>query len=97
MPVCSKPAGNTKFKGLPADKQLCDMAENVWQWVQDKYRSSYKDAPIDGSTFDGGGGYFRVVRGSSFHSFGARYLQAGKRSRNDPVNFANDIGFRLAR
>lgn len=43
------------------------------------------------------GGYFRVVRGSSFHSFGARYLQAGKRSRNDPVNFANDIGFRLAR
>ena len=39
-PVCPKPKGNT-------EQDLCDMAGNVWEWVQDSYHESVRGA--DGS------------------------------------------------
>ncbi|MDD5302234.1 MAG: formylglycine-generating enzyme family protein [Elusimicrobia bacterium] len=89
MPVCSKSAGNTK-------QGLCDMAGNVWQWVQDKYQYSYDKAPRDGSAFEGSGS-FRVVRGGSFGSTGAGILRADYRSYDVPGYRDVNIGFRLAR
>jgi len=89
MPVCSKPAGNTA-------QGLCDMAGNVWQWVQDRYQNSYAGAPVDGSAFEGLGSH-RVMRGGSFNDV-AGSLRADFRYREDPsVRYGIDIGFRLAR
>ena len=89
MPVCSKPNGNTA-------QGLCDMAGNVWQWVQDKYQDSYKGAPVDGSAFEGAGSY-RVVRGSSFYIVVASALRADRRNSGDPGSRYGGVGFRLAR
>jgi len=94
MPVCSKPAGNTA-------QGLCDMAGNVWQWVQDKYLDSYKGSPTDGSSYEGEGiypGNYRVVRGGTFYGKVVRNLRADYRGYFEP-NSRNDTrtGFRLAR
>ncbi len=89
MPVCSKPAGNTA-------QGLCDMAGNVWQWVQDTYHYSYEGAPDDGSEFKGKDSR-RVMRGGSFGSDDARSLRADYRDRGDPALRRVFVGFRLAR
>ena len=87
-PVCSKPVGNTR-------QGLCDMAGNVWEWVEDGYHDSYEGAPTDGSAWKNGGS-FRVFRGGAwdldFMSVrpAIRYYY-GLDRRN------NDLGFRLAR
>ena len=90
MPVCSKPAGNTA-------QGLCDMVGNVWQWVQDKYQSSYANTPLDGSASEGAGSS-RVLRGGSFGSRDAGRLRADHRLYDfAPADRYDGIGFRLAR
>ncbi|HBB67919.1 MAG TPA: hypothetical protein DEF68_05850 [Elusimicrobia bacterium] len=90
MPVCGKPAGNT-LQGL------CDMAGNVhWQWVQDMHRKSYKDAPVDGSAFEGWGSV-RVLRGGAFASSAPGDLQTGIRFSLISSLRVGAVGFRLAR
>lgn len=89
MPVCSKSAGNTA-------QGLCDMVGNVWQWVQDKYQSSYANTPLDGSASEGTGSY-RVLRGGSFRDRDAGSLRAAHRGGADPAYRYDSVGFRLAR
>jgi len=89
MPVCSKPAGNTA-------QGLCDMAGNVFQWVQDKYRDTYIGAPADGRAVEGAGP-LRVMRGGSFNCVDALPLRTGFRGRVDPGYRDAGIGFRLAK
>ena len=46
---------------------LYDMHGNVWEWCEDVWHDNYKDAPIDGSAWLGGGNSsLRVVRGGSW-------------------------------
>lgn len=74
---------------------LRDMFGNVWEWVQDKYEGTYKDAPTDGSAYEKTGSY-RVLRGNSWGG-GARLLRPACRGSVDPGNRWNNIGARLLR
>ncbi|HRR74304.1 MAG TPA: SUMF1/EgtB/PvdO family nonheme iron enzyme [Myxococcota bacterium] len=88
-PVCSKPRGNTT-------QGLCDMAGNVWEWVQDWYHDSYNGAPTDGSAWERPTGSVRVVRGGSWGR-NAGYVRAAVRSYDLPGVRGDLVGFRLAR
>jgi len=89
-PVCSKPKGNTTHG-------LCDMAGNVWEWVQDWYHDSYNGAPTDGSAWEKPTGSNRVRRGGSWGNF-AWGVRAAYRYVGDPrVRHDVRVGFRLAR
>ena len=87
-PVCSKPAGNSK-------QGVCDLAGNVWEWVQDGLYETYSGAPGDGRAWEGGASY-RVVRGGSW-SNAASGLRASYRSGGVPTYRIYALGFRLAR
>ena len=89
-PVCSRPAGNT-------EQGLCDMAGNVWEWVEDDWHGSYDGAPADRSPWiESPRSSYRVYRGGSW-----RYVPRGARVANrdwdDPSRRYDTLGFRVAR
>jgi len=89
MAACSKPAGNTA-------QGLCDMAGNVWEWVEDWYHDSYAGAPSDGSAWTGPPGSARVLRGGSYYNF-AVSLRVASRNYHDPSYQGHSLGFRCGR
>ena len=88
-PVCSKPNGNTT-------QGLCDMAGNVWEWVQDWYYGSYDSAPTDGSAWESPAGSYRVLRGGSWNVDAGDVRAADRNCTSPGYRYAN-LGFRLAR
>jgi formylglycine-generating enzyme required for sulfatase activity len=69
-----------------------DMAGNVWEWCQTKWRNSY-DAPEDSSP---GGRDRRVLRGGAWYS-DADGVRCAYRYGDDPDNRGGYFGFRCAR
>ena len=86
-PVCSKPEGNSA-------QGVCDLAGNVWEWVEDWY-GPYSQAPGDGSARSKASGR-RVRRGGCWFDT-AEHLRAALRDRNQPSFHQDGLGFRLAR
>ncbi|MCD6497723.1 MAG: SUMF1/EgtB/PvdO family nonheme iron enzyme [Deltaproteobacteria bacterium] len=92
MSVCSKPAGNTTAQG----QGLCDMAGNVFEWVQDDWHDDYNGAPTDGSAWEDGPSDLRGNRGGSFDR-DAYLLRAAYRDYDDPSGQYHYLGFRCSR
>jgi formylglycine-generating enzyme required for sulfatase activity len=82
---------------LPANPWgLHEVHGNVWEWVEDCYHDSYKDAPADGRAWVSNGCPSRVVRGGSWGSV-PRDLRAAVRGRRAPGLRLFFAGLRVAR
>ena len=75
---------------------IYDMYGNVFEWVEDCYIDSYKDAPTDGTARTSDGCSSRVLRGGSWGHFPGNFRSA-IRDRTRPGDRVDYIGFRLAR
>ncbi len=84
-PVGSFPANNFG---------LHDMHGNVWEWVQDGWKSDYHGAPYDGSVGQVEGGDIRVLRGGSWDN-STFYSRSAGRLYNRPDTRSDPIGFRV--
>ena len=73
------------------------MHGNVWEWVEDCYADSYRDAPADGSAVSPVGCEWRVVRGGGWNTTTPENMRAGFRLRRVPDSARDNVGFRVAR
>ena len=75
---------------------LYDMHGNVWEWTQDCWNGSYKDAPSDGTAWLSGNCGRRVLRGGSWNYFPVNLRSAIRYGVTADYRSFN-FGFRLAR
>ena len=87
--VCSRPLGITA-------QGLCDMAGNVWEWVEDAYHPSYEGAPADARAWTGAANALHVYRGGSWLG-SASLARAGFRFAVDSGGCSSSLGLRPVR
>ena len=75
---------------------LHDVHGNVWEWVEDCWNGSYREAPADGSAWKSGDCSRRVMRGGSWNGE-PRHLRSASRCGVDTGSRDNNAGFRIAR
>jgi formylglycine-generating enzyme required for sulfatase activity len=75
---------------------LHDMHGNVWEWVEDCYKSSYAGAPTDGSAVTSGNCALRVLRGGSWNYYPQLLRSAYRYATAGGIRVEN-AGFRVAR
>ena len=75
---------------------LHDMHGNVGEWVQDCWNDNYREAPSDGSAWESGVCFYRILRGGSWNDE-PRYLRSVARSGHNLEERYNALGFRIAR
>jgi formylglycine-generating enzyme required for sulfatase activity len=90
----SKPAKVGTYK--PNQFGLYDTAGNLFEWVYDCYHRNYKNAPTDGSVWEGGDCKVRIVRGGAYHS-PASSMRVENREKFKSSRGQYNVGFRLAR
>lgn len=93
QPVCSTPLGNS-------EQGLCDLAGNVYEWVQDWMHPGYEyeqggilyTSPDDGSAWEVPVGTYRIMRGGGI--FSGEDVRAAKRVFHDADWFYGGLGVR---
>jgi formylglycine-generating enzyme required for sulfatase activity len=75
---------------------LHDMHGNVWEWVQDCYQDSYRDAPTDGSAVVLADCSLHILRGGSWNYL-PQLLRSAYRYATAPDIRLDIAGFRVAR
>ena len=75
---------------------LFDMHGNVWEWVEDCYKDSYEDAPLDGSAINSPACVSRITRGASWNDIPVS-LRTANRDVGLPGFRDASFGFRIAR
>ena len=75
---------------------LHDMHGNVWEWVQDCYKDSYRGTPADGSAVEFRDCRLRILRGGSWNYF-PQLLRAAYRYATPPEIRLDMVGLRVAR
>ena len=75
---------------------LHDMSGSVWEWVEDCWHSSYKNAPADARAWSEQFCRVHVIRGGSWRD-GASYMPATTRFKYDASVRHSQNGFRVAR
>ena len=90
----SKPAKIGTYKPNPFG--LYDTAGNVFEWVHDCYHRNYKDAPDDGSVWEGGDCDVRIARGGAYRS-PANSMRVENRDKFKSNKGQYNVGFRVAR
>ncbi len=94
--------GEDRQKTVPVDSfkpnpwGLYNVHGNVWEWVEDCWIDSYKDAPGDGTARTTGECGRRVLRGGSWLDV-PQGLRSADRNRNDSDDRGGLLGFRVAR
>ena len=81
---------------LPNAWGLYDIHGNVWEWVQDRYSSSYYNRSPRVDPLGPNTGSRRVIRGGSFGS-DAQGVRSAGRGRDWPGDRGNTLGVRLVR
>jgi formylglycine-generating enzyme required for sulfatase activity len=76
--------------------KLHDMHGNAWEWVQDCYRDSYDDAPVDGSSVEFEECPHRVLRGGAWDVW-PEFVRSALRVPELPEYGYGALGFRVAR
>lgn len=90
------PEGTKEVGGKLANQLgIFDMSGNVWEWVWDRYASSY---PTGAQTDPHGAtsGTERVRRGGAYPNAEA-HITVAKRNKNTPDKIWQDMGFRVGR
>ena len=82
-PVCSAQTGNSNY-------DLCDLAGNVYEWVDDPY-ATYDPATNSGKAAADAPG---VIRGGSWFNGSAADLRTSARVKYDPAKGNGALGFR---
>jgi formylglycine-generating enzyme required for sulfatase activity len=75
---------------------LHDMHGNVWEWVEDCYRDSYRGAPSDGSAVLARDCSLRILRGGSWNYY-PQLLRSAYRYATAPEVRLDMAGLRVAR
>ncbi|MFC5460370.1 formylglycine-generating enzyme family protein [Massilia niabensis] len=89
-----RPAGVGSFAANPYG--VHDTSGSLWEWVSDCWHNNFKNAPVDGSSWDQPNCRVRVIRGGSWRE-GAAYMVASTRFRYDASVRQWQNGFRVAR
>jgi len=75
---------------------LHDMNGNVWEWCEDNWHPDYRGAPHDGSVWQGGDPFLRVLRGGAW-GYIRRNTRSANRDKVAPANRFDNFGIRVAR
>ncbi len=92
LPHGSAPVGS--FAANPFG--IHDTAGNVFEWVEDCWNKSHKNAPKNGAARTEGNCRYRVLRGGSFYYY-SKVAKSFYRAKNPPNVKSYWLGFRVLR